>query len=348
MTSTMPAVVHYELKKGGVELRDVPVPSPGQGEVLLRVAAVGVCGSDVHSYHNTQSWTANVPVILGHEFCGQVAETGPGVKGYREGDWVVSETAAEIDEDSPQARAGLYNLDPHRRGFGNGRDGAMTRYVRVPTRCLHRMPPGLEPTVAAYTEPCCVAYNAVVGNARVRPGDAVVVVGPGPIGLLCAQMARLCGAGAVAIAGTTRDRARLEIGRKAGATHAVDVETEDMKAVLRGLGDGGGADVVIDAAGVSASLASAIEWVRPAGVISKVGWGPQPLDFSLDPLVQKNVTLQGSFSHNWPIWERVLRLLASGQLDVKPLVSRVATLEEWRSCFDGMAEGTLLKAVLKP
>ena len=149
MTSTMPAVVHYETRKGGVELRDVPVPSPGEKEVLLRVVAVGVCGSDVHTYHNTQSWTTNVPVILGHEFCGQVAEVGPGVKGFREGDFVVSETAAEIDEDSPQARAGLYNLDPHRRGFGNGRDGAMTRYVRVPTRCLHRMPEGLEPEVAA-------------------------------------------------------------------------------------------------------------------------------------------------------------------------------------------------------
>jgi L-iditol 2-dehydrogenase len=348
MTSTMPAVVHYEAKRGGVELRDVAIPSPGEKEVLLRVAAVGVCGSDVHSYHNTQSWPVNVPVILGHEFCGQVAQVGHGVKGYKEGDWVVSETAAEIDEDSPQARAGLYNLDPHRRGFGNGRDGAMTSYVRVPTRCLHRMPPGLEPEVAAYTEPCCVAYNAVVGNARVRPGDTVVVVGPGPIGLLCAQVARLCGAGAVVIAGTTRDRARMETALKVGATRTVDVQREDIKQVLGGLGDGGGADVVIDAAGVSASLKSALEWVRPAGVICKVGWGPQPLDFSLDALVQKNVTLQGSFSHNWPIWERVLRLLASGQLEVRPLISRVASLPEWQSCFDGMAEGSLLKAVLKP
>jgi alcohol dehydrogenase/L-iditol 2-dehydrogenase len=344
----MPAVVHYEIKKGGVELRDVPVPSPGEKEVLLRVAAVGVCGSDVHSYHNTQSWTANVPVILGHEFCGEVAGVGPGVKAFREGDLVVSETAAEIDEDSPQARAGLYNLDPHRRGFGAARDGAMARYVRVPVRCLHRVPPSLAPEVAACAEPCCVAYNAVVGNARVRPGDVVVVIGPGPIGLLCAQMAKLGGAAAVVVAGTTRDRARLATATNAWATHAVDVETEDMKPILRGLGDGAGADLVVDAAGVSASLASALEWVRPAGAISKVGWGPQPLGVSLDPLVQKNVTLQGSFSHNWSIWERVLRLLAAGQLDVRPLISRVAPLEDWRSCFEGMAEGTLLKAVLKP
>jgi alcohol dehydrogenase/L-iditol 2-dehydrogenase len=88
--------------------------------------------------------------------------------------------------------------------------------------------------------------------------------------------------------------------------------------------------------------------VRPAGTVCKVGWGPQPLGFSIDPLVQKNVTLQGSFSHNWPIWERVLRLLASGQLDVRPFISRVAGLGDWRSCFEGMADGLLLKAVLKP
>jgi L-iditol 2-dehydrogenase len=344
----MPAVVHYALQKGGVELREVPVPEPAAREVVLRVAAVGVCGSDVHSYHNTQSWTASVPVVLGHEFCGEVAAVGPGVTAFREGDFVVSETAAEIDEDSPQARSGLYNLDPHRRGFGAARDGAMAHYVRVPVRCLHRVPAGLAPEVAACAEPCCVAYNAVVGNVRVRPGDTVVVIGPGPIGLLSAQLARLCGASAVIVAGTSRDRPRLEIALRAGATHAVDVDKDDMKAVLAGLGDGGGADVVVDAAGVSASLASALEWVRPAGVISKVGWGPQPLGFSLDALVQKNVTLQGSFSHNWPIWERVLRLLAAGHLDVRPVVSRVAPLGDWRACFDGMAEGTLLKAVLKP
>ena len=348
MASSMPAVVHYAVRAGGVELREVPVPAPGEREVLLRVAAVGVCGSDVHTFHNTQSWPTSVPVVLGHEFCGEVAALGPGAKGFREGDWVVSETAAEINEDSPQSRSGLYNLDPHRRGFGNARDGAMARYVRVPTRCLHRMPAGLAPEVAAYTEPCCVAYNAVVGNARVRPGDVVVVIGPGPIGLLCAQVARICGAGAVVVAGTTRDKGRLRVALRTGATHAVDVETEDMPALLRTLGDGGGADVVVDAAGASRALESALAWVRPAGTVCKVGWGPQPLGFSIDPLVQKNVTLQGSFSHNWPIWERVLRLLAAGQLDVRPLISRVAGLEEWRSCFEGMAEGALLKAVLKP
>ena len=254
MGPSMPAVVHYALREGGVELREVPVPAPTEGEVLVRVAAVGVCGSDVHTYHNTQSWPANVPVVLGHEFCGEIAALGPGVKRFREGDQVVSETAAEIDEDSPQARAGLYNLDPHRRGFGNARDGGMASYVRVPARCLHIMPQGLETEVAAYTEPCCVAYNAVVGNARVRPGDVVVVIGPGPIGLLCAQMARLCGAGAVVVAGIARDRPRLALALRSGATHTLELGAGEPMELLRTIGDGCGADVVIDAAGASSAL----------------------------------------------------------------------------------------------
>jgi alcohol dehydrogenase/L-iditol 2-dehydrogenase len=195
---------------------------------------------------------------------------------------------------------------------------------------------------AALTEPCCVAYNAVINNARIRPGDRVIVLGPGPIGVLCAAMARLAGA-EVALVGLERDRARLEIGRAYGC----EVIVGDATAWARAR-DGLGADGIIDAAGVSAALKAALELVRPAGWISKVGWGPQPLNFSLDPLVQKNITLQGSFSHNWPVWERVLALLASGRLDLKPVVGGVWGLEHWHEAFEKMHRGEILKAVLKP
>jgi len=344
----MPAVVHHALRAGGVELREVPVPAAGPGEVLLRVRGVSVCGSDVHQYHNTQSWPVRVPVVLGHEFCGEVAALGPGVSGFAPGDRVASETAAEIDPDSPLTRAGQYNLDPGRRGFGYGLDGAMASYVRVPARCLHRLPANLPFELAALTEPCCVAYQALVVNARIRPGDVVAVIGPGPIGLLCAHVARVCGAGAVVLAGLARDRPRLQLGLALGATHAVETETQKLVDTVRSLGDGQGADLVVDAAGASAALQEAMAAVRPGGQVTKVGWGPQPLGFSLDPLVQKAVTLRGSFSHTWPVWERVLAMLASGQLDPRPLVSRVAPLTQWRDCFDGMAEGRLVKAVLVP
>jgi L-iditol 2-dehydrogenase len=104
----------------------------------------------------------------------------------------------------------------------------------------------------------------------------------------------------------------------------------------------------VDATGVSASLKAALEAVRPGGQVIKVGWGPQPAGFSLDPLVQKAVTLQGSFSHNWPVWERVIRMIATGQLNLDPVVSRLASLEAWEECFTRMHEGAYIKAVLKP
>jgi alcohol dehydrogenase/L-iditol 2-dehydrogenase len=346
--ATMTALVQYALEPGACELREWPVPEIGAEDVLLRVAAVGVCGSDVHQYHATHSWAVNVPVVLGHEFCGVVEEVGERVSGFAPGDRVASETAARVDPASPFTRAGRYNLDPSRRGFGYGIDGAMAAYVRVPARCLHRLPEGLDDRIAALAEPCCVAYSAVVESSPVRPGDVVVVIGPGPIGLLCAQVARLRGAGEVVVVGVERDRSRLELAARHWATRTLVAGVDDVDGALREMGDGYGAEVVIDASGASAALEGALRWVRPEGHVTKVGWGPQPLGFSLDPLVQKAVTLKGSFSHTFATWERVIRLLASGALDPSPLVSCTAPLAEWRGCFDGMGSGELVKAVPLP
>lgn len=336
------AVVNFAPQRGSVELRDVAPPEIGPLDVLLEVSRVGVCGSDLHQWTGDHSWPVAYPVVLGHEFGGTIAEVGREVGGWRVGERVVSETAAVIDPDSPLSRRGLYNLDPSRKGFGYGVNGAMTRFVRVPARILHRVPAGLAFEQACLTEPCCVAYSAVVRNARIEPGDRVVVLGPGTIGILCAAVARLCGA-EVAVVGLPADAARLEVARRYGC----EVITGDATGWARAR-DGLGCDGAIDAAGVSATLALAIDLVRPAGWISKVGWGRQPLGFSLDPLVQKNITLQGSFSHNWPIWERVLALLASGALDVRPIIGGVWPLEQWHEAFERMHSGQVVKSVLAP
>lgn len=345
MSALMPAVVNYAREPLSVELREVPVPEIGESDVLLKVGAVSVCGSDLHQWKGSASWPVNYPCILGHEFCGTVAACGARVRHFREGDRVVSETAAIIDESSPYSRRGLYNLDPSRRGFGYGVDGAMTQYARVPERCLHRLPDALSFVKAALTEPCCVAYNSVCVNARVRPGDNVLVIGPGPIGLLCAVMAKLSGAGHLIVAGLPADARRLQVARVLGADATLDNGVVEH---IRNLGDGLGVDVVIDAAGHSSTLQMAMQAVRPAGQIVKVGWGPQPMNFSLDPAVQKNVTIQGSFSHNWPIWERVISMIASGQINLDPVIGRVGALAEWRECFEKMQSGEFVKTILAP
>lgn len=335
-------LVNYAPQKYSVELRDIPKATIRDDEVLLEVQAVGVCGSDLHMWTAQQSWTVNYPVVLGHEYCGIIRDVGRQVVGWTEGMRVVGETAAVIDVTSPYTRQGLYNLDPGRRGYGAMVDGAMRKYVPVPARILHRMPEGMAFEQAALTEPCCVAFNAVVNNGRVKPGDRVVVLGPGPIGILCAAVARLCGA-TVAVVGLENDRARLDVAKQYGCEVIIGNPGEWARQ-----GDGLGVDGVVDATGVSAALATALDIVRPAGWISKVGWGPQPVGFSLDPLVQKNVTLQGSFSHNWPIWERVIQLIAAGTLDVRPITGGVWPLSQWHEAFETMHSGKIVKAVLKP
>jgi len=342
---SMTAVVNHGAEPKSVSCRELPVPPIGEEDVLLEVRAVGICGSDVHQWMGTHSWPVNYPVTLGHEFSGVIVGTGSRVRSFSRGDRVTSETAAVIDPESPLSRQGRYHLDPARLGFGYGVDGAMARFVRVPERCLHRIPPNVSFERAALTEPCSVAYHAVCLRTRIEPGDQVLVLGPGPIGILCGIMARLSGAGRVLVSGLASDTHRLSVAGRMGLDTVSAGEAVDS---VRAAGDGLGAEVVIDAAGVSKSLEAAMEAVRPGGQITKVGWGRAPVGVSLDPIVRKAVTLRGSFSHYWDVWERVLRLLETGQLDVDPLVDGVMPLDAWEDAFERMHGCEYVKIVLRP
>jgi alcohol dehydrogenase/L-iditol 2-dehydrogenase len=344
---THAAVVHYALEPLAVELREIPVPVVGDGEVLLEVGAVSVCGSDVHQAHKTHSWPVNVPVVLGHEFCGTVARTGRGVRGFREGDRVVSETAAEICGECLLCRTGRYNLCPSRKGFGYGIDGAMAQWVRVPARCLHRIPDSLPFDIACLCEPHAVAYQSMCVNAVIHPGDVVVVLGPGPIGLLCARMAALSGADPLIVAGVTADAPRLEAARLLGATRTVDLLRENLDEIVRSYSSIG-ADVVCDATGSSRPLDAALRLTRPDGQVVKVGWSPDAIALDMNPLVQRNIRLQGSFSHNYPVWERVIHLLNRGLTRPETIVGMRAPLQNWREAFDAMHDRRVIKSVLLP
>lgn len=343
-TSTMQALV-YTAPRDGTHLQEIDRPRAGPGEVLLKVAGVGVCGTDVHAWQGTVN--VRGPVVLGHEFAGVVAEVGEGVRGVRVGERVVSETAAWVCGECALCRAGFYNVCPSRRGFGFGADGAMAEYVRTRPAILHRVRDNLPLAHASLTEPVCVAYNAVIEKSRPRPGDHVVVIGPGPIGLLCAQVLRLCGPARLTMIGLRCDEPRLDLARRMGADEVIVADEEDAVARVRAHGDGLGAHLVVDAVGVSATLDQSLDMVRPNGQITKIGWGPAPVGFSLDRLVAKAATLQGSFSHTHGTWERALALMASGQIDVAPLVN-LFPLSDWHAGFEGMERLVLPKAVLLP
>ena len=343
----MRALVNFDSAPGSVQIREVSEPVPGPTDVIVEVQAVGVCGSDVHQSQGKASWVVEPPVILGHEFGGVVVAVGAAVPDTWLGVRVVSETAAHLPADSPYLRVGKYHIDPDRRGFGARVDGAMAHLVRTPARCLHKVPDALPMTMAALAEPLCVAFNATLVRGRVAVGDNVTVIGPGPVGLLSAWLAAQAGAAAITLVGTPHDHDRLALGAALGATGVARTPAEAI-GQTRSHFDGYGAHLVIDAAGVSAALELALDVVRPGGAISKVGWGPQPLGFSLDPLVAKSVDLRGSFSHSWDTWERALKLLEAHWRTLVVLTGWRGHLEDWAAGFEAARSGAVVKPVLHP
>jgi len=344
----MKAVVKYGQEDGQVELREVPEPTIGETDVLLETRAVGVCGSDIEMWHHQVTFLVNTPVTQGHEFCGVIREVGARVEGWQVGDRVVSETAAVICGRCPYCRTGEYNLCPDRLGFGYGTDGAFTRYVRVPARCLHPLPEGMPFEYAALTEPACVAYNALVVKSRVRPGEPLLIIGPGPIGLFALQVAQASGAGPIVLTGLGPDAKRLAVGRELGADYVVNVEEQDPLEVVNDLTYGYGVPLVVDAAGNSAALKLALDAVARNGQITKIGWGPKPVGFSLDLLLTKAVTLQGVYSHTWRTWENVLRMIAAGTIRMEPMITHRFTIEDWERAYRLVEEREAVKVVLEP
>ncbi len=343
----MRAVVKYGRNPGETRLQDMPMPIIGENDVLVQVAAIGVCGTDPHMHHGTSAFQVEPPLIFGHEFAGIIVEAGAGVTGWKAGDRVTAETHADYCGACDMCRTNLYHLCRDRKGFGFKAHGAFAEYVKVPSRILHRVPAGLSLEVASLTEPLCVAHKALCDSSRIVPGDEVVIIGPGPIGLLCAAVAKLCGASKIEVIGTASDAKRLEIAKLYGATGTHDSASADLRAVLRG-SDGYGYPLVVDTAGVSATLDLSLDLVRPGGQITKIGWGPKPVGFSLDRLLHKSATLRGHFSHTWDTWEAALRLLEAGLVDMKPLITHVLALEQWEEAFELVETQQALKVVLKP
>jgi L-iditol 2-dehydrogenase len=328
---------------GTQNVRLCEVPDKGElaaGEVVVATRAVGVCGSDIHAWHGTQSYPMKYPVTLGHEAVGIVERVSPEVDTVVPGARVVSETARSVCGRCAACREGRYNLCPQRLGFGALYDGAMADAFVTRADLLHTVPDAVSDEVAAVTEPYCVAYNAVVERARVRPGDVVAVIGPGPVGMFAAEICLLAGASEVLVAGVPGDGPRLELASTIGcATSLSDGAWWEEEGLP------GSSDVVIDSSGVSSTLEAALTLARPGGQVVKVGWGPQPYGRPLDMLVAKAVELHGSFSHTWSTWERVLRLLGKERLRPGGAL-RVYEFADWQAAFSDMANRTVLKAVM--
>jgi len=341
------AVVKTKRGKGFVELAEVPEPRLGLNEVLVEVKAAGICGTDIHIYRDEFMYTP--PVILGHEFCGVIAEVGENITGWDVGDRVTCETSGKVCGRCYLCRAGRYNLCPQRLGLGYHLNGAFAKYILVPRQeILHKLPDNVDFISGALSEPSAVVVHGIIELSPISPGDSVVITGPGPVGLLALQIAKIAGAETVMITGTDVDKERLELAMKLGADLTINVQREDPIKTVQKLTNGHGADIVIECSGFAKAAEQTLQIVSRGGSYVQIGLFGEPFELDFDQVVYKELRVYGAWSHVWSSWERALKLMALGRLQTKPLVSHVLPISEWTKGFELMEKKQGIKVVLTP
>jgi L-iditol 2-dehydrogenase len=341
----MRAVVKTLPGEGHLELLDWREPHPEPDQVKIQVAGVGICGTDIHIVRG--NWRCDPPVVLGHEWCGIVTEVGAQVRGFGVGDRVVASNPARTCGVCRHCMAGNPFMCPERVSAGYMIDGAFAEYLCIDYRRCHHLPDHVSFRTAALGEPMSVAVHAAIERTTVRAGDLVLVSGPGCIGLLTAQVAKLQGA-RVVLSGLARDQRRLECGRALGLDVIVNADEDDVVDVVRCLSGGFGADIVYECAGSAESLATCWQAVRKEGTLAPLGVQPGPILTDINSIMMKELTVIGSYGYVWTSWQRAIQLMAEGQVKADAIISHELPLESFAEGFRLTQDGTAIKVVLNP
>jgi L-iditol 2-dehydrogenase len=343
----MKALLLSEYKK--LEVADLPRPVPGKGEVLVQVAACGICGSDVHGYDGT-SGRRIPPIVMGHEAAGTIAEVGTGVMSFQPGERVTFDSTVYCGE-CDYCRSGQVNLCDYRQVVGVScgdyrRAGAFAEYVVVPQRILYRLPDTLSFPEAAMLEAVSVALHAV-RLSELEGGETALVIGAGMIGLLTLQAARAGGASRVMVADV--DATRLKMAKEMGADEVLHLSGVELVAEVMRLTAGKGVDVALEAVGRNETVSAAIDSVRKGGEVTLIGNIAPEVTLPLQKVVTRQIRLQGTAASAGE-YLQAIDLMTSGKIRVKPLITAVAPLSDGPQWFERLysREPNLMKVVLEP
>lgn len=328
----MRALVKTASGPGGLELLDVDPPAPGPGAVLIGMRAAALCGTDLHIAAGTMP--VRPPLILGHELAGVVVELGPGVIGPSIGQRVTTETDAYFCGVCAFCRAGDQHRCPKRLAIGTTVAGGLADLVAVPAAGVHLLPGGVDFAPGALTEPLAVAVRAVVERGVVESGETVVVIGPGTIGLLVAQVALSRGAD-VTVAGLARHDDRFRLARRLGVTRTAALDRPGELDAAKGGSDGLGVDVVVECSGAPDAVGAGLRLLRKGGRLILVAFTPgrtEQIDLNL--VVQQEVAIVASRGKRPSSFRLALDLLASGAVQTAPLISHRLPLDRWEEAFD--------------
>ncbi len=341
----MQALVKFERGPGHVALQDMPEPVCQEDQVLLEVDACGICGTDLHVYHDT--FKNYPPVILGHEFVGKVVEIGSRVKTVSKGDAfaVLGATAITCGHCTYCVR-GEFMFCNNRRGMGHGVHGAFAPLAVARPDQLYAVPDGVSWKEAALVEPLAAAVHAVVDIAKFKLGDTVLVSGPGPIGILCVKLLLRQSLKVIA-AGTSQDDLRLKMAESLGASRVVMVDKEDLQEVIAEETLGAGVDLALETAGAEDSVVNCLDALRPMGQYVQVGHFGKHLTVPWDHVAFKQLSINGSVGYTRETWTQTMNIIGQGFV-ASDIVTHELPLSSWRQGFDLSERKEAVKVLLRP
>jgi threonine 3-dehydrogenase len=342
-TMTMKALAKLEAREGIWQI-DAPIPQPGPGDVIIKVRTAAICGTDIHIY-NWDDWAAKtvpVPMIVGHEFAGEIVEIGAAVsRDLRVGQRVSAEGHI-INPNSTAARMGRFHLDADTVGIGVNRQGAFAEYVCVPAFNVVELPDDVSDAVGALLDP----FGNAVHTAQQFDlmGENVLVTGAGPIGIMAAAVARRAGARSVVI--TDVNPFRLDLATRIADVRAVNVAEEDLRDVMSEESIAGGFDVALEMSGSEPAIRQAVDALIMGGKLAMLGIPGRPMQVAWGEIILKALTIRGVYGREmFGTWRKMLGLIHGG-LDIAPLITHRLPFREYQAGFDAMRSGQSGKVVL--
>lgn len=342
----MKAVVKTEPGYDKMEYREVEVPKATDDKVLIEVAYTGICGSDIHTFKGEYK-NPQTPVTLGHEFSGTVIEIGDQVKNVKVGDRVTSETTFTTCNDCRYCESKDYNLCSNRKGIGTQQNGSMAKYVLSREESVHVLPENVSLKAASMSEPLACTTHPIMEIAPVEADDIVLIVGPGPIGLLAAQVAKSQGA-TVIISGIDQDQHRLDLALELGADYAVNSQKENLEEFILSKTDGYGVDKVYECSGSAFATNQALQLTAKKGYFVQVGmFSSEKVELDVNAIQQREIRYIGCRSQKPSSWIKALDLLESGAVNSEALVTKIYPLNQWREAFEAVMGGKEIKVLLE-
>lgn len=333
----MKAIVKTERTHGGIKVLDLPVPEPGDQEVLVRIKNASVCGSDLHAYHFAPTHHfIQPPVIMGHECSGEVCQVGSGVTDFKPGDRVVIEAIHYCGE-CESCRRGYPYICNNFQIRGMHRDGVFAEYTVVEPRFLHRIPDSLSFEQACLVEPCSVLTHAVYDRSGIKGGDAVLVTGPGPIGLLAAQVVRAAGAQPVVAGIGSDEEIRLPIARQLGFP-TINLSSDSLEGKLQEYFGRTTVHAVVECSGAPAVFQQSLDIVAKGGGITLVGLFAGTVECNLSVAVRKEISVFASYASNWHNFERAITMLDKGLIRIDEMAAYYDPQDAVKAFEDAIAK----------